>query len=274
MDAADRQVMVKVLCHFCQSPRRGFDGYSGFWSFSGRMRFDLKHALLTVLILMFCVSLSQEIVEAQQASEHASAAQLAGTAPEIWADLMEGNHRFVAGKAKARDLPALRVSVEKAQHPKAVVLTCSDSRVPPELVFDQSLGDLFVVRSAGNIADAIGVGSIEYAVEHLGSRVLVILGHTKCGAVTAACSGEKMLSSNLQAIVDKIQPAVSKTRSSGKNDELIETAIKENIHQSAKDVLGSSQLLHHLVDEGKLSIFEAEYQLETGEVILLAGSRQ
>ena len=87
-----------------------------------------------------------------------------------------------------------------------VVLACSDSRVAPELVFDKNLGDLFVVRSAGNIAGPIGISSIEYAVEHLGGSVLVVLGHTKCGAVTAACSEEKMPSPNLQEIVDKINP--------------------------------------------------------------------
>jgi carbonic anhydrase len=114
---------------------------------------------------------------------------------------MEGNKHFMAGKPRARDLVALRRSLVNGQHPKAVVLTCSDSRVPPELVFDQSLGDLFVVRSAGNVEDVIGVGSIEYAVENLGTTVLVILGHTRCGAVTAACSGEKMPSTGLQAIV-------------------------------------------------------------------------
>jgi carbonic anhydrase len=220
------------------------------------------------------VSVSQEIAGAKKGADHASTALQVRSAGEIWSDLMEGNHRFVIGKPRARDLPALRVTLSKAQHPKAVVLTCSDSRVPPELLFDQSLGDLFVVRSAGNIADAIGVGSIEYAVEHLGSSVLVILGHMKCGAVAAACSGEKMPSSNLQTIVEKIQPAVAKSRASSKNDELIETAIKQNIHQSAKDVLANSDLLRRFVEKGKLSIFEAEYQLESGEVILLAGPRE
>jgi len=222
---------------------------------------------------MSCSGLAQDLAQAKDVAEHASTVPVRG-AQEIWADLMEGNHRFVTGKTKTRDLPGLRVSLANAQHPSVVILACSDSRVAPELLFDQSLGDLFVVRSAGNIADAIGVGSIEYAVEHLGSGVLVILGHTKCGAVTAACSGEKMPSSNLQAIVDKIQPAVAKSRAPGKNDELIETAIKENVHQSARDVLARSEVLRHFVEQGKLSIFEAEYQLDTGEVVLLAGSRQ
>ncbi len=188
---------------------------------------------------------------------------------------MDGNKRFIAGKPKTRQVIELRNKLAKGQHPSVVVLACSDSRVAPELVFDKNLGDLFVVRSAGNVADAIGVGSIEYAVEHLGSSVLVVLGHTKCGAVTAACSGEKMPTSNLQAIMDKIDPAVSQVRKSdAKGDTLIEAAIKENVHHSAKDVLASSEVLRHFVEQGKLTVFEAEYQLDTGEVVRLSGGRQ
>jgi len=201
-------------------------------------------------------------------------AQQVPSAQAIWAALMEGNKRFVAGRPKARDLVGLRSSLAKSQHPNVVVLTCSDSRVAPEVLFDQSLGDLFVVRSAGNIADAVGVGSIEYAVEHLGSSVLVILGHTKCGAVTAACSEEKMPTPNLQAIVDKIGPAVSRVGESVKGDALVEAAIKENVHQSAEDVLASSEVLRHFVEQGKLTLFEAEYQLDTGEVIRLDAGRE
>jgi carbonic anhydrase len=142
---------------------------------------------------------------------------------------MDGNERFATGKAKPRALVSLRQSLAKGQHPKAIILSCSDSRVPPEILFDQTLGDLFVVP-AGNIADAIGLASMEYAVEHLGSTVLVVMGHTKCGAVTAASSGEKMPTSNLQALVDQIQPAVAKVKGSSKPDTLVESAIQENVH--------------------------------------------
>ena len=125
---------------------------------------------------------------------------------KLWAELMEGNQRFVSGQTRSRESVLLRHTLAQGQHPGVIVLACSDSRVAPELLFDQNLGDLFVVRAAGNIADPIEVGSIEYAVEHLGSSLLVVLGHEKCGAVTAACSGEKMPTSSLQAIVDKIRP--------------------------------------------------------------------
>jgi len=182
---------------------------------------------------------------------------------------MEGNQRFVRGKTKTVDVVPLRQSLAKGQQPKVVVLACSDSRVSPEILFDKSLGDLFVVRSAGNVADAIGVGSIEYAVEHLGSSVLVVLGHEKCGAVTAACSGDKMPTTNLQAIVDKISPAVTRAKTHAKADELVEAAILENVQQSAKDVVASSEVLQHLLHEGKLTVFEAVYNLDSGKVVQL-----
>jgi len=161
----------------------------------------------TVVLFISCGLLGAYVVGQQHntdakpaSTHHMNTTQPVPSPQEIWADLVQGNQRFVAGTPKTRGLVSLRNSLAESQHPKVVVLTCSDSRVSPEVLFDQSLGDLFVVRSAGNIADAIGVGSIEYAVEHLGSSVLVVLGHTRCGAVTAACSKEKMPTPNLQAI--------------------------------------------------------------------------
>jgi carbonic anhydrase len=160
----------------------------------------------------------------------------------------------------------LRESLAKDQHPKVAVLACSDSRVGPETVFDKSLGDLFVVRSAGNIADAIGVGSLEYAVQNLGSSVILVMGHTSCGAVKAACSGDKMPTSNLQAIVDKIDPAVSLARNQAKGDALLDAAIRDNVQQSSKDLLDHSDVLRKMVSEGKLTIIQAVYHLDSGKV--------
>ena len=229
----------------------------------------LSFLLLFVTVLTGTAQQPAQI-RAHQSAHAANAEHQPLSADKIWADLMEGNKRFVAGRPEPSDLIKLRGSLAKGQQPKVAILACSDSRVAPELLFDKSLGDLFVVRSAGNIADAIGVGSIEYAVEHLGSSVLVVMGHTKCGAVTAACSGDKMPTPSLQAIVDKIAPAVLQSRKTdGQGGALIESAIKENVHQSTKDILASSEVLRHFVEEGKLTIFEAEYNLDTGEVIRL-----
>jgi carbonic anhydrase len=200
------------------------------------------------------------------------AIQETASGEKIWADLMDGNERFVSGRTKSRELVQLRHTLAQGQHPRVIVLTCSDSRVAPELLFDKTLGDLFVIRAAGNIADPVELGSIEYAAEHLGSTLLVVLGHEKCGAVTAACSGEKMPTANLQAIVDKINPAVVHARAYAKADGLLDAAIRENVHQSARDVLAHSEVLRHAHEEGKLSVIEAVYKLDGGEVVRLPSS--
>ena len=212
-----------------------------------------------ILILWLPFGIAQQHAAPTMPVPHSSVVKETPSAEAIWADLMEGNKRFVTDKTKSRQFAQLRPSLAKGQHPKAIVLSCSDSRVPPELLFDQSLGDSFVVRSAGNIADAIGLGSIEYAVEHLGSSVVVVLGHEKCGAVIAACSGEKMPSPNLQAIVDKIDPAVTQARNYAKANGLVEAAIEENVHQSAKDLLANSEILRHALKDNHLTVIEAIY---------------
>jgi carbonic anhydrase len=229
---------------------------------------------LAYLAIIFLATFAAAQQPAAPAPDHGHAAQPAQSPDKIWSDLMDGNKRFVAGKLKPRAVISVRESLTKSQHPKATVLSCSDSRVPPESVFDQTLGDLFVMRTAGNIAGALGLASMEYAFDHLGSTVLVVLGHTKCGAVTAACSGEKMPTANLQAMVDQIDPAVKKVKGSATGDALIEAAIKENVHQSVMDVLAHSEVLRHAKEQGKLTVIEAEYQLDTGEVVRLDKAAQ
>jgi carbonic anhydrase len=125
------------------------------------------------------------------------------------------------------------------------------------------------VRTAGNVADPVALGSIEYAVDHIHSPLLVVLGHQKCGAVSAACSGEKMPSPNLEAIVQKINPAVAQAKTYAKADDLVESAVKENVRQSAKDVLANSEIIRNAVNTGKLKVIEAEYELDTGKVVRL-----
>lgn len=227
--------------------------------------------ILTVFLANF--ALSQQPAT-PPASHEQHAPRPAVSADRIWSELMEGNQRFVSGKPKAQSLVKQRESLINGQHPKAMVLSCSDSRLPPEMVFDQGLGDLFVVRTAGNIASPLGLASLEYAYDHLGSTVLVVMGHTKCGAVTAACSGEKMPTPNLQAMVDQIDPAVAKAKQSASGDALIEDAVKDNVHQSAADIVAHSDLLREAKAEGKLTIIEAEYQLDTGKVVRLDKSPQ
>ena len=226
-------------------------------------------AYLAILLAFVIPGMAQQPIPAAPHAAHAPATTPAPSPDAIWANLMAGNQRFVAGKPQARALPALRHKLASGQQPHAIILSCSDSRVSPELVFDQSLGDLFVIRTAGNAADPVGLGSIEYAVDHLHSTVLVVLGHQKCGAVAAACSGEKMPSRNLEAIVDKINPAVTQAKTYAKPDDLIESAVKENVRQSAKDVLANSEILREAVKGGKLTVIEAEYQFDSGAVVRL-----
>lgn len=193
------------------------------------------------------------------------------TPAEVSQALFAGNERFVSDHPAAHSYGAERKALTQGQHPKAMVLSCSDSRLPPELIFDQSLGDLFVVRSAGNVADRIGLASLEYAAEHLGARVLVVLGHEKCGAVTAAAKGGAMPTENLTALMEEIGPSLRDLRGTYQGDELVHRGIAANVEQTADEVLDRSPLLKKLVAEGELEVLQAVYDLETGKVKQLSG---
>ena len=192
-------------------------------------------------------------------------------AEEIWAKLLEGNQRFVAGKPLARDPVAQRSAVLAGQHPQVVVLGCSDSRVSPSVILDQGLGDLVEVRTVGNVVDAVGMGSIEYALEHLPVRVLLILGHEKCGAVAAAASGQKMATANLQAVVDKIVPAIAKVQGDHKTQEFLRKAEEANVLQCATDLLANSPIVLRETAANNVEIIKAIYSLTTGQVRRLVG---
>lgn len=193
----------------------------------------------------------------------------AQSADKIWNFLLDGNKRFIDGKAASHDFVSQRRTLEKSQHPLVAILGCSDSRVPPEVVFDQGLGDLFVVRVAGNSVDPTAIGSLEYAVEHLGAVMIVVLGHQSCGAVTAACSGDKMPTSNLEAVVEPITESCSVAKAEHPGESVVEVAIRDHVHQTAQDLLAHSGVLKHAHDEGKLTIVEAYYSLDSGSVIRL-----
>lgn len=216
-------------------------------------------------LLLHAIQFSSPVIAQTGAHAGAEKEQVPkSSAEQIWANLLKGNQRFVTGKAHPHDYVKQRQSLVKGQQPEVAVLSCSDSRVPPEILFDQGLGDLFVVRSAGNSADAMGIGSLEYAVEHLGSTVIVVLGHESCGAVKAACSGDKMPSAGLDAVVQPV--LASCTAAHNKGDALVDFAIRDHVHRTAKSLLAESAILKHAADEGKLSIIEAYYDLDTGRV--------
>ena len=196
-------------------------------------------------------------------------ATLPANAQKIWADLVEGNRRFQQGRPAARELVERRAQLANGQQPRVVVLACSDSRVSPSLIFDKSLGDLFVIRTAGNLADPIALGSIEFAAEYLNTEVLLVLGHENCGAIAAAASGGKAPSANLEAIVARVRPAVESVKGRAEGDELLRLAEQANVGNSARDLLSNSPLLRQKVTGGKLTVIKALYQLTTGQVIRL-----
>ncbi|HXZ31996.1 MAG TPA: carbonic anhydrase [Terriglobales bacterium] len=229
----------------------------------------MRTLCLAIVLSMASFGLAQQTSAAAPHQSPHTASSAKPSADEVWANLMAGNGRFVSGTPRSRDLVSLRKKLAAGQSPNVIILSCSDSRVPPELIFDQSLGDIFVVRTAGNVADPVALGSIEYAVDHMHSPLLLVLGHQKCGAVSAACSGEKMPSANLDAIMKKIDPAVTRARANAKSEDLIEFAIKENVHQSAEDVLANSEIVRNAVKAHKLTVIEAEYQFDTGKVVRL-----
>jgi carbonic anhydrase len=185
--------------------------------------------------------------------------------------ILSGNKRFVSCSLSQKDLgDARRKELLGGQHPSAIVVTCSDSRVAPELIFDEGLGGIFVVRVAGNVLDSVSLGSIEYAAEHLHTPLLILMGHEKCGAVTAAVDAKGKPEGNIGAIVSKILPAVKKARlQGGSKDEIVANAIKLNVFQAYEDMLKASPVLKHMIEKGELQVAEALYHLGSGEVEIL-----
>ncbi|MDR3569590.1 MAG: carbonic anhydrase [Syntrophobacteraceae bacterium] len=211
----------------------------------------------------------------------ADVAALASEAPpRIGADaalrlLLKGNRSFVSNRLTVREssTPARRRALVPGQRPFAVILSCSDSRVPPEVIFNKGLGEIFVVRDAGNIPDPIVIGSIEYAVEHLGASLIMVLGHTRCGAVKAAVDATGREDENIGAIIEKIAPAVrlaQKKITGSNNPKLLEAAIDANIKLSARSLLKKSPLIQSLVASGKVRIVCAKYDLDSGSVNLMS----
>ena len=160
-----------------------------------------------------------------------------------------------------------RAELTKSQHPFAIVLGCADSRVPPEIAFDQGLGDLFVVREAGNVIDDHSLGSIEYAVDHLAVRLIVVLGHQRCGAVKAAketIAAKTEAPAHIQSLVTAIQPAVEETTRGDLN-----ATIEANVKNVAQALRSSTPVLKPKVDSGELKVVGAYYSLDTGTVAFM-----
>ena len=203
------------------------------------------------------------------------------TAIEALARLHGGNRRFVANQTTAPALSdhARRAALVKGQEPFAIVLGCSDSRVPAELVFDQGFGDLFVIRVAGNVVAPSQVGSVEFAAARFGTRLVVVMGHSQCGAVIATL--EELLghannhqSRNLRSIVDRVRPSVEALLSGRREEDaeaLVRDAVRANVRASVNHLRHGSELLEQLIRNDGLFVVGAEYSLETGIVTFFEG---
>jgi carbonic anhydrase len=198
------------------------------------------------------------------------------TAAEALARLRDGNRRFVSAEAIGNQ--GHRASLAAGQEPFAIVLGCSDSRVPAELVFDLGFGDLFVIRVAGNIVAPSQVGSVEFAAARFGTPLVVVMGHTQCGAITATLeelAGQATSQSrNLRSIVDRVRPSVESVMALGGNLDratLMREAVRANVRASADHLRHGSEILERLIRDGGFLVVGAEYSLETGTVDFFDG---
>ncbi|MDW7990010.1 MAG: carbonic anhydrase [Archaeoglobaceae archaeon] len=175
--------------------------------------------------------------------------------------LREGNRRYVKNEMKEKNFIKRREETRKMQKPFAIIVSCSDSRVSPEYIFDADIGELFIVRNAGNVVDRIALGSIEYAVEYLGVSLIVILGHTDCGAVKASYEKDVKLSKNVKHVIKKIINATKKVEGGS-----LQEVIVENIKIQMNKILKSSEVCRERLKNGELKIFGALYHLDSGVV--------
>lgn len=227
----------------------------------------LRPLHLPVVLALFIPtsSFADQTAKAEH-GDHA-AAPAGPTADQALASLKEGNARFVAGTSAHPDGTLARVHETAAgQKPFAVVLGCADSRTPPELLFDQGIGDLFVVRVAGNVSEPATIGSIEYAAEHLGVPLVVVLGHHGCGAVKATCEAKGPVEGNLGAIVKEIRPGVDAARKAPAKEGQVNDAVHANAARAADRLTQASPVLKKLVAEGKVRIITAVYDVATGTI--------
>ena len=197
---------------------------------------------------------------------------MSDAALDVLTRLREGNQRYVAGVRGTEALTAhARSELAAGQNPRAIILGCSDARVPAELVFDQGPGDLFVIRIAGNIVAPSQVGSVEFAAERFGTPLVVVLGHTGCGAISATlevlADPASARSRNLLSIVDRVRPSVEAVIARGvTGDALARESVRANVRASVDQLRHGSEILEGLVRRGELRIVGAEYSLETGAV--------
>jgi carbonic anhydrase len=217
-------------------------------------------ALAIVLSALAGIAGAQTQIQTQES-------QSAMTPAQALERLRDGNARFAANATKPRDWSAKVAATASGQFPFAAVLACMDSRAPIEIVFDQGLGDVFGVRVAGNVVNDDELGSLEYAAK-VGAKLLVVLGHTRCGAVKGAIDGVEL--GNLTGLLAKIHPAVEAAKcSDAKSDACVTSVAEQNVRQSMREIRARSPYLAKYLDEGKIQLVGAMYDVETGRVTFL-----
>lgn len=183
--------------------------------------------------------------------------------------LQQGNERFVNNVKRQHDMLSVRDELKDKQHPFASILSCSDSRTTVELIFDQNLGDIFSVRLAGNVASTLAIGSLEFSTEYLGSKLVVVMGHSNCGAVKAACDHFK--GGNIGEIINMIDPAVSleTTVSSDRNSSntsFVDKVCWHNVHEQINNIKQHSEIINQMVIDNQIALVGAVYDLASGSV--------
>ncbi len=210
---------------------------------------------------------AQEAISPQAAAAEYQSNPQPVSPEEALKRLVEGNKRFVQQRRQNPNQSIARLQlVAKGQYPFAAMLSCADSRVPSEIVFDQGLGDLFVVRLAGNVVSPTSLGSLEFATAVLGAQLIVVMGHERCGAVAAAVKGDP-LPGRIGTFVEDIKPALAKVK--GKSGDPVENAVVANVQYQVELLQETSVMLAQLIQEGKLKIVGSRYDLDSGEVTIV-----
>lgn len=231
----------------------------------------MSHFLLFLCLAVSLVSHTKEHGHSEQIKPNGQFVDESRiqTPDEAIAELINGNKRFLDKKFLKQDFHSQIKATSGGQHPYAVILSCLDSRVPPEIIFDQGIGDLFVARVAGNIENQDILGSFEFATKVKGSKLIVVLGHTACGAVEGACNDVKL--GNLTGLLAEIEPAVKKMAKKHpgmdkKSKDFVEHVSDENVKQTARDIVRRSEIIQSLVNEGQLKVIGAKYDVTNGQV--------
>ena len=228
-----------------------------------------KQSIVFVILIsvgVFLVSCKQKNTNQQnserQELKNGHETLVINTADDAITELKKGNKRFLEGKLINTDYKSQIENTKSDQHPHSVILSCLDSRVPPEIIFDQGIGNIFVARVAGNVEDANILGSMEFATKVKGSKLIVVMGHSSCGAIKGAIDNAEL--GNLTQLVDQIKPAIPKEKMS--KEDLLDAAAKNNITQTMRDILDKSPVIKELIAQNQINIVGAYYDITTGKV--------